>query len=199
MDAGQIIDIVFLAIVIISGLTGLAKGFCKSGLNSVFFILTIIALVFLSPIVARWLSGLAVFANLGESIVAPDMEIITQIFGEDGFGPFVVKAIIYVVTGILLIIVIAIVSAIIKKLLRSVLDKKTGLFGLVNKLLGFVYNVVFCAVILFIIIGAVSTIQIEPLQNALATSQVVALNPLNAFCVEHLNLGKLIQNLIPQG
>ena len=199
MDAGKIIDIVFLAIIIISGLSGLAKGFCKSGLNSLFFILTVVALVFLTPIVVSWLSGMSFFADLSASIVAPDLEIIKQFFGEDGFGPFVVNLIIYAVAGLLLIIIIAIVSSIIKKLLRSILDKKSGLFGIFNKILGFVYNVVFCSVILFAIIGAVATLPIDGLQTALSTSQVVALNPLNSFCVQHLNLGELLQKIVPQG
>ena len=94
----------------------------------------------------------------------------------------------------MLFIVLSIVFAIVKWLLRK-LAPKAGVMKAIDHILGGVFNFALYGVIMLCLLGMVGTLGIEGVNKALDESKFQNINFMQEFCDKNLNIGNLIEEI----
>lgn len=192
--AGSVADIVIAVLLVIAVIVGVIFGFMKNGLNNLFFIAKIVAIVLLVPVfnkigfIASWITSLGG--------VLPDAL-------SESLRNMLATAVISLAEAIVLFIVLSIVFAVIKWLLRK-LTPKMGVMKLIDHILGGVVNFALYGVILLCLLGMVGTIGSESTDKALNESKFQSINFMQSFCDKNLNIGDFLEKLqggvfVPEG
>ena len=166
---GLYIDIGILAIIAIIAIVNFCVGFKKFGLNNLFTIGFFVALIFLAPVVIKYV----VQIKFIEELIAK--------YSEDEMLSKVVNIAISVVSTIVLAIVLAIVLKIIKTILRKILPSK-GNWNVVNKIFGGIFSIALYGVIFLFILGILNALQIPQVQQVLEGGFLYKINFLQKYC-----------------
>lgn len=185
----NIIDGVFIGIIVLVAIIGLCTGFMKNGLNNVATIGTIVGTVILTPILAKTLLGITAIASLQESFV----NMLASI-GNEQTALSIFAVILYVVVALVLLLVIGLVFKLIKALLRKLIKPKRGVLKIIDRLLGMVFGVALYGCICFGLLGVIDTVDKPEVNTMMEQSFIEQHNFLKPFCEKNLNIGKLFEN-----
>lgn len=181
----NVIDIVVIALIALAALVGALGGFHKGGLNNVFTFVKIGGLILLTPVVVKSLSGIEAISNLLSQISKPIDDMVTSmdlhIEFLNGIGGKVANAALYVVAFLALLIVLSIIIAIVKKLIRVPFSPKREPGGgllVFDKLFGAIFNIVLYGGILFAILAILPNLPVPAVADMCATSKLCEINPL---------------------
>ena len=168
------LDIIVIGILAFVGIINFIAGFHRGCLNNIFTIAKIALLIFLTPIVGEWLKGIEALATM----VNPIGETVEGIL--EGMGATVVSIIFMTIAFFAVLIVVSIVFAILKALLRVPFGRDrvpSGFLNFIDKVGGLLFSVAFYGAILFALLAVMKNV--EALASFTEGSKLCEINPLN--------------------
>ena len=193
-----VIDVIFVLFMALMFFFGYRRGFLTKAWWLLDIGLIVVFGLFLTPSIQE---------GIGPSLT-PALEGMFNSLKENGLNidpaslaSVVTSIIIWVGIGIIVIIVMAIIKVLLRKL------KRTKVFDIIDKILGGIYGVAISLAVIMVIGALAGTfVNFEPMKNAAdfcnttyVFRYVFGSNPFQSFADQYLPLGTWIAGLIPQG
>ena len=192
-----VIDVIFVLFLALMFLFGFRRGFLTKAWWLLDIGLIVVFGLFLTPSIKQWIGPSltpaleGAFASMAESGLNVDAA---------GLADIITSVIIWVGIGILVIIVMAIIKAVLRRINRM------KFFNFIDKILGGIYDVAFALAVLMILGALAGTfVNFDAMKSAAdfcnqtyLFKYVFGSNPFQSFADQYVPLGTWIAGLIPQ-
>lgn len=193
-----VVDVIFVLFLALMFFFGFRRGFLTKAWWLLDVGLIVVFGLFLTPSIKQGIGPALTpalenaFSSMAESGLNIDAA---------GLADIVTSVIIWVGIGIIVIIVMAIIKAVLRRI------NKMKFFNFIDKILGGIYDVAFALAILMILGALAGTfVNFEPMKNAAEFCNQTYLfkyifgsNPFQSFADQYVPLGTWVAGLIPQG
>ena len=152
---GLIIDGILIAIIVISAIIGVVKGFFDSLLGLISTGLSLVVAIFCSKFVAKWINSLFSLEDKILDKLDGGEAGTFKIFGAEFTNPEIAKFCVWIITAIALFLLTKLVIFILSKVFEKVTQNKPVISG-INRVLGLVFGIVKGGVLAVILIALCS-------------------------------------------